>query len=177
MDVVKIRRVGNSNVISLPRSLERLGYTSGTSVVVDELDTGELRVVPAGKVHDLIRETGRRVVAEIFSCSEQQARHQLRDRGGLESALARPSMYAHYQGADLAMQAAVLAHGIAEGQFFVEGNKRTALAACLTFLRVNGHDIIAPQATRATWIIELSRGRAVEARLAKQLRSALDPPL
>lgn len=115
--------------------------------------------------------------ADIFSCTEREAAHQLRDRGGLESALARPAMYAHYQDADLAMQAAVLAHGIAEGQYFVEGNKRTALAACLTFLRANGHDVTASQAERANWILELSRGRSVEDRLAGRLRSALDPPL
>ncbi len=78
MDVVKIRRVGNSNVISLPRSLERLGYTSGTSVVVDELDSGELRVIPASKVRDLIRETGRRVVAENREALEILERHDRR---------------------------------------------------------------------------------------------------
>ncbi len=115
--------------------------------------------------------------AEIFSCTEREAADQLRDRGGLESALARPSMYAHYQAADLAMQAAVLAHGIAEGQYFVEGNKRTALAACLTFLRVNGHNLTASQEERARWILELSEGRAAEQRFAERLRSSLDPPL
>lgn len=75
MDVVKIRRVGNSNVISLPRGLERLGYTSGTSVVVDELESGELRVVPASKVRELMRETGRRVVAENREALEILERH------------------------------------------------------------------------------------------------------
>jgi len=115
--------------------------------------------------------------AEIFSCTQREARNQLRDRAGLESALARPEMHAHYQDADLAMQAAVLAHDIAEGQYYVDGNKRTALAACLTFLRVNGHDVNASQQERADWILELSRGRAVEEKLAPRLRSALDPPL
>jgi prophage maintenance system killer protein len=44
----------------------------------------------------------------------------------------RPSSYAFYQSGDLALQASVLAHGIAEGQYFVDGNKRTALAALHT---------------------------------------------
>lgn len=56
------------------------------------------------------------------------------------------------------MQAAVLAHGIAEGQLFVEGNKRIALAACLTLLGVNGHDVVAPQAARAEWIPRAESG-------------------
>jgi death-on-curing protein len=32
----------------------------------------------------------------------------------------------------------LLAHGIAEGQHFLDGNKRTALVAMLTFLEING---------------------------------------
>lgn len=53
----------------------------------------------------------------------------------------RPQSYAHYQHADLSQQAAVLAHGIAEGQPFLDGNKRLALIAMLTFLELNGHRI------------------------------------
>ncbi|HYU56910.1 MAG TPA: hypothetical protein VEO00_02520 [Actinomycetota bacterium] len=75
MDIVKIRRVGNSNVISLPKSLEGLGYVSGTSVVVEELDSGELRVVPVSKVRELIREVGRRVVAENREALQILERH------------------------------------------------------------------------------------------------------
>src|SRR6266542_2175440 len=105
------------------------------------------------------------------------ASDQLRDPAGLESALARPAMYAHYQEADLAMQAAILAHAVAEGQYFVEGNKRTAAAACLTFLRVNGHASTASQQELATWVLELSEGRLVEEQLAQHLRFSLDPPL
>jgi hypothetical protein len=42
---------------------------------------------------------------------------------------------AHYEQADLALQAAVLAHGIAETQPFIDAN--TPLVAMLTFLEVN----------------------------------------
>jgi prophage maintenance system killer protein len=48
----------------------------------------------------------------------------------LESALGRPRAHAHYDGVDLALQAAVLAHGLAEGQFFIDGNKRSASSRC-----------------------------------------------
>lgn len=74
----------------------------------------------------------------IIGTSSARAADQLRNRGGLESALARPAAYAHYEDADLAHQAAALAHAIAEGQQFIDGNKRTALVAMLTFLEVNG---------------------------------------
>ena len=39
------------------------------------------------------------------------AADQLRDRAGLESALGRPRNHALYEDADLALQAAALAHG------------------------------------------------------------------
>lgn len=65
--------------------------------------------------------------------------------GALESALERPRSYAHYQDADLALQAAVLAHGIAESQPFFDGNKRLALVAMLTFLELNGYRVEAEQ--------------------------------
>lgn len=55
--------------------------------------------------------------------------------------LARPPSYAHYEHADLALQAAVLAHGIADSQTFIDGNQRLALVAMLTFLEVNGQRV------------------------------------
>ncbi len=64
MKVMKIRRVGNSNVISLPRELERLGYAAGASVVVEELAGGALRIVPADRVRQFIRDAVEQVVAE-----------------------------------------------------------------------------------------------------------------
>ena len=74
----------------------------------------------------------------------------------------RPKTHAHYEDADIALQAAGLAHGIAETQPFIEGNKRTALAALLTFLAVNGFEVIAPQAERADWILRLSAGMTAD---------------
>lgn len=62
----------------------------------------------------------------------------LRDVGLLESALTRPQMAAYYEGADLVRQCALLAVGIAQAQAFLDGNKRTALAAADVFLELNG---------------------------------------
>lgn len=42
------------------------------------------------------------------------------------------------------VQAAVLAHGIAEPQSFVDGNKREALIALVTFLELNGYVPVSP---------------------------------
>ena len=73
--IVKIRRVGNSNVVSIPRELEKSGYTSGSSVLVEELANGELRVIPTDRVRERIRDVGRRVVAEHPEALEILANH------------------------------------------------------------------------------------------------------
>lgn len=81
--------------------------------------------------------------ANILGGSIEQVRDHLRNTEGLEGAVARPLSHAHYAGADVSVQTAVLAHGIAEDQLFVNGNKRTALAAALTFLDLAGHPVAA----------------------------------
>ena len=64
MKIVKVRRVGNSNVVSIPREYEANGYTPGTSVLVEELPGGELRLLPTEKLREQIAQIGRRVVAD-----------------------------------------------------------------------------------------------------------------
>jgi death-on-curing protein len=115
--------------------------------------------------------------ADIFGLTDQEARDRLRNEVGLSGALSRPQNYAHYQSADVALQAAVLAHGIAEGQHFLEGNKRTALVALRTFLSINGYNVDVSQEERANWIISLSQGTTVD-QLAERIRNALmaEPP-
>jgi death-on-curing protein len=115
--------------------------------------------------------------ADLFGLTDQEARDRLRIEVGLSGALGRPQNYAHYQGADIALQAAVLAHGIAEGQHFLEGNKRTALVALRTFLSINGYNVDVSQEERANWIISLSQGTTVD-QLAERIRNALvaEPP-
>jgi death-on-curing protein len=88
--------------------------------------------------------------ASLFGCSADQAADQLPSPAALEGALSRPMYHAHNAGADLALQAAVLCHGIAEIQPFIDGNKRTALAAMLTFLRANDVQLEASDAELAS---------------------------
>jgi antitoxin component of MazEF toxin-antitoxin module len=64
MKINRVRRVGNSKVLSLPRELERLGFVEGAQVVIQELPSGEVRLLPADQLRDMVREYGRRVVAE-----------------------------------------------------------------------------------------------------------------
>lgn len=62
--MVKIRRVGNSNVISLPRAFEDQGFTPGTTVLIDTLPTGELRISQAVTVRRITRERADQLVEE-----------------------------------------------------------------------------------------------------------------
>ena len=110
--------------------------------------------------------------AAIIGGSAEHAAAILRSRPALEGALARPATYAHYQNADLALQAAVLAHGIAESQPFIDGNKRLALVAMLTFLEANGYRVEATDPELAGWIIDLSANLMPE-----QLAEAIRPRL
>jgi len=110
--------------------------------------------------------------ALIIGATAAEASDQMRNRAGLESALARPETYAHYQDADLALQATVLAHGIAEGQQFIDGNKRTALITMLVFLEINGWRIEASDPELADWILSFSRGATPEA-VARPVSAAM----
>src|SRR5258708_26523212 len=64
MKLVKVRRVGNSNVVSIPRALEAVGFTENAPVVLTALPSGELRGLLAARVRHMIREYGRKVISE-----------------------------------------------------------------------------------------------------------------
>lgn len=67
-----------------------------------------------------------------------------RDRGLLESAVAMPqqSFGGQYLHRDLFEMAAAYAFHLAESQAFVDGNKRTGLAAAYLFLGLNGYRLV-----------------------------------
>ena len=61
----------------------------------------------------------------------------LRDEGLLESALASPRNRFEYGETDVFELAAAYAFALTSNHPFVDGNKRTALAAAITFLAIN----------------------------------------
>jgi antitoxin component of MazEF toxin-antitoxin module len=75
MKIVKVRRVGNSNVVSLPRELEASGYVPGTLVLVEELADGELRILPVDVLRARVREIANRSVSDRAEALEILARH------------------------------------------------------------------------------------------------------
>ena len=59
-----MRRVGNSNVISLPRELEAVGFVVGSRVMIQQLPDGEVRLLPEDRVGRILRQYGRRSVRD-----------------------------------------------------------------------------------------------------------------
>jgi antitoxin component of MazEF toxin-antitoxin module len=64
MNIVTVRRVGNSNVITLPRALEELGYTVGTRVMLDAQPNGDIVVRTGEAVREYMLALARQVIAE-----------------------------------------------------------------------------------------------------------------
>lgn len=108
---------------------------------------------------------------------EQLAAHGggngVRDTGLLESALARPRNLVAYGDPDAADLAAAYGFGIARNHPFVDGNKRTALVACETFLNVNSLDLLADDAELVALFESLAAGELDEEALAQWLRERL----
>lgn len=98
----------------------------------------------------------------------------VRDLGLLESALARPRNIATYEpDADIARFAAAYAFGIAKNHPFIDGNKRTALVACRTFLLLNGFQLNAEPADKYITFLSLAEGTLSEDELTAWLRKRI----
>jgi death-on-curing protein len=84
----------------------------------------------------------------------------LRDRGALESAVARPTMT--FGGEDLypdeASKAAALLHSLVMNHAFVDGNKRVGIAAAELFLRLNGYRLAGDDSELEELTMTVARG-------------------
>lgn len=99
----------------------------------------------------------------------------IRDEGLLESALARPQNLLAYGSPSLSELAAAYGFGLAKNHPFLDGNKRTALAAVAVFLDVNGYELAAPQAEAVTTVLRLAAGELSEAQLAAWITANIQP--
>lgn len=94
----------------------------------------------------------------------------IRDRGLLESSLARaPNKFA-YGESDLAALAATYAYGVARNHPFVDGNKRAAFACLIVFLGLNGIDFLVPEPEATAAILALAAGEVDEDGLTRWIR-------
>jgi len=98
----------------------------------------------------------------------------IRDKGLLQSALARPQS-GYYP--SLSLEAAALMQSLTQNHAFVDGNKRVAFALTAIFLRMNGYRLIVnPDNGENFMINELIKNRieieAISSWLEKHMKKA-----
>lgn len=99
----------------------------------------------------------------------------LRDPGLLDSALAMPRQsfggrFVHEFPAEMA--AAYLFH-IVKNHAFVDGNKRTGLAAALAFLELNGYELVAEKPRVEAVVLGVASSEITKAQAAEWIRSSI----
>lgn len=97
----------------------------------------------------------------------------LRDLGLLDSALAQPraTFGGNFLHADLFEMAAAYLYHTVRNHPFLDGNKRTALAAALVFLDLNGRTIDAPKGSLHDLTIAVATGQTDKPAAAEFFRS------
>ncbi len=94
----------------------------------------------------------------------------IRDQGLLESSLGRArNKYANGT-EDLAALAAAYAFGLARNHAFVDGNKRIAFLAMVTFLGLNGIEFLVAEPEAAVMMLAVAAGEVSEESLACWVR-------
>ncbi len=94
----------------------------------------------------------------------------LRDKTTLRSALERPVNKWTYDQAPLAELAAAYAFGLAKNCAFVDGNRRIAFMAMMTFLHKNGVPFAPDPAQSTVIILGLAAGEVSEDGLSRWIR-------
>jgi len=95
----------------------------------------------------------------------------LRDRGLLESALARPRQhYTHARNPDIIEMAARYTAGIVRNHPFVDGNKRTGFVIGVLFLELHSFDFKASEVDATQAVMALAAGRLDETGYTAWLR-------
>jgi death-on-curing protein len=102
----------------------------------------------------------------------------IRDEGALRSAVAQPQatfdgVYLHV---DVFAMAAAYAFHISEAQAFLDGNKRTAALAAVTFLDMNGFRIGQHDDILFLALHEIAARKMTKADLAELLRALASEP-
>lgn len=105
--------------------------------------------------------------------AEHGGQEGIRDRGLLESALARPRNRFAYEREGLAGLAAAYGFGLCRNHPFLDGNKRVAFAAMDVFLQLQGRTLAAPEPEAVERILALASGHMTEKELEAWVRKRM----
>ncbi len=100
----------------------------------------------------------------------------LRDKGMVESALARPLNLLSHGDPDAADLAAAYASGLARNHGFADGNKRTAWVIARLFLADNGYRLVFDKLDAVRTMEAAAAGTIGEQDLAAWFRARIVPP-
>ena len=94
-------------------------------------------------VDEVIGLNRKAILDQVWRVPASTAKHVLRNRGGLEGCIGGVFMQltAGYVHLPLEKMAGLLLSRIAQGQFFLDGYKRTAVLSTFFFLGNNGHKL------------------------------------
>ena len=111
----------------------------------------------------------------VLSIHDEQLRQfggppGLRDQGLLESALGRPLNKYAYGSQDLAQLASAYGFGLARNHAFVDGNKRIAFLAMVTFLGLNDIEFMVSEADAVAIMLAVAAGEIDEDGLTRWIR-------
>lgn len=98
----------------------------------------------------------------------------VRDRGMLESAMARPQHLASYGGPDAAELAAAYAFGLVRNHGFLDGNKRVGWLVAEIFLVRNGFVFVCDAPTLIFQMETLAAGGVDQSQLADWIRARIE---
>jgi len=99
----------------------------------------------------------------------------IKDRGLLESAVAAPqaTVFGQSPFADLAEVAAAYLFYLCRNHPFVDGNKRTAMAAAIVFLRLNGMETKPDSPEWESLVLDVAASRLDREATTKRLKALL----
>lgn len=106
-----------------------------------------------------------------FALEQHGGQDGLRDAAAFESAVLHPQNVWLYAQGDLFDMAAAYAFHLAESQAFLDGNKRTGMAAALTFLKLNGKTVTRHTDELYAAMIAIAERQIGKPELAALLRS------
>lgn len=103
----------------------------------------------------------------------------IRDKGAIESALARPrNQWVYREETDLSSLAAAYSYGLTRDHGYADGNKRVGFVAMAVFLELNGWSVEAPEPEVVQTMLAVASGDLAESDVAAWVRSHIEvsPP-